>query len=131
MTSLKSNVKNILANVPRSAEVYWRLFDSSGPTLHYSGHNSLERLESFIPTWLSHAMDARQYKDEGKNLMVFATFRYWIEQVVLMGLALAGLGHEVTLTTLPPKAVLERFGSERPVSQNGGHRRSRRLCHRC
>jgi hypothetical protein len=76
----------------------------------------LERLESFIPTWLAHATDARQRSEKGKNLMVFATFRYWIEQVVLMGLALAGLGHEITLTTLPYvryKIPADRFDLQR------------------
>jgi hypothetical protein len=109
-------VKNLLANIPQSAEVYWRLFEHSGPTLHYSGHNSLERLASFIPTWLSQSTEARQNRDHGKRLMVFATFRYWIEQVVLMGFALAGLGHDITLTTLPYvryKIPADRFDLQR------------------
>jgi hypothetical protein len=31
----------------------------------------------------------------------FATLHYWIEQSAYLGLALAGMGHDVTLLTLP------------------------------
>jgi len=36
-----------------------------------------------------------------KRLLVFLTLRYWIEHGSLLSLALAGLGHEVTLAYLP------------------------------
>ncbi|MCC6987205.1 MAG: hypothetical protein IT309_12295, partial [Anaerolineales bacterium] len=36
-----------------------------------------------------------------KNVLFFATLHYWIEQSAYLGLALAGMGHDVTLLTLP------------------------------
>lgn len=37
----------------------------------------------------------------GKDILLFATLHYWIEQSAYIGLALAGLGHRTTLLTLP------------------------------
>ena len=39
--------------------------------------------------------------DRPKKVLIFVTLRYWIEHATLMGMALAGLGHEVTLAYLP------------------------------
>ena len=36
-----------------------------------------------------------------KKVLIFATLHYWIEHAALLGMALAGLGHEVTLAYLP------------------------------
>jgi hypothetical protein len=38
---------------------------------------------------------------KGKKVLFFSTLHYWIEQSAYLGLALAGLGHDVTLLTLP------------------------------
>ena len=37
----------------------------------------------------------------GKKVLFFATLHYWIEQSAYLGLALAGMGHDVMLLTLP------------------------------
>ncbi|MFT3892241.1 MAG: hypothetical protein QM730_11460 [Anaerolineales bacterium] len=37
----------------------------------------------------------------GKNILFFATLHYWIEQAAFISLVLKGLGHNVTLMTLP------------------------------
>jgi hypothetical protein len=37
----------------------------------------------------------------GKKILFFATLHYWIEQAAYISLTLAGLGHKVTLLTLP------------------------------
>jgi hypothetical protein len=37
----------------------------------------------------------------GKKILFFATLHYWIEQAAYISLTLAGLGHKVTLMTLP------------------------------
>jgi hypothetical protein len=101
MSSLKLQVKQWLSRVPVAAEAYWRWVDQAGPTLHFSGKNSLERLESHIPSWLELARHSRTEAEPGKRLAIFATFRYWIEHAVLTGLTLAGMGHDVTLAYLP------------------------------
>ena len=37
----------------------------------------------------------------GKKIFLFANLHYWIEHAALLGSALAGLGHRVTLGYLP------------------------------
>ena len=37
----------------------------------------------------------------GKKILFFATLHYWVEQSAVISLVLAGLGHKVTLLTLP------------------------------
>lgn len=101
MSSPKHQVKRWLARAPFTAKAYWRWIDQAGPTLHFSGKNSLERLASHIPSWVDTAARARAEAEPGKRLAIFATFRYWIEHAVLTGLALAGRGHDVTLAYLP------------------------------
>lgn len=101
MTSPRDGLKDLLAGIPGAAQLYWRAVDGGGPTLHFSGHNSLERLESELPAWVQVAEEARRSAPSGRRLLLFATFRYWIEHAVLTGLALHGLGHDVTLVYLP------------------------------
>jgi hypothetical protein len=43
----------------------------------------------------------RKECNAGKKVLFFATLHYWIEQSAYLGLVLAGLGHDVTLLTLP------------------------------
>jgi hypothetical protein len=34
-------------------------------------------------------------------LLLFATLHYWVEQAAMVGLALRGMGHDVTIAYLP------------------------------
>ena len=34
---------------------------------------------------------------KGKKLLLFATLHYWVEQAAMIGLALRGMGHDVTI----------------------------------
>jgi len=99
--SPKDRIKQVLATVPGAAKVYWRILDRGGPTLNFTGNHSLERLRGILPEWCAHASVACKRSSPGKDLMIFSTFRYWIEHATLLGLSLVGLGHRVTLTYLP------------------------------
>jgi hypothetical protein len=99
--STKDRLKQLLSSVPCAANVYWRAVDRGGPTLHFTRKNSLERLRSHLPEWCGTAERARKGSSTGREVMIFATFRYWIEHVALLGLTLSGFGHHVTLTYLP------------------------------
>jgi hypothetical protein len=112
----KDGIKQALATVPFSAKAYWYLVDLGGPTLHFRGLNSLERLRGMLPEWCSLVKEARAQAPSGKNLMIFATFRYWIEHATLLGLTLATQGHGLTLAYLPYakyKIPANRFDLER------------------
>ena len=49
-------------------------------------------------------------------MLIFVTLRYWIEHAALLGMALSGLGHDVTLAYLPYanwRKALNRFDLRR------------------
>ncbi len=62
---------------------------------------SLPKLEEAIGLWAEQAAASPHRHDPGKKVLVFGTLRYWVEHTSLLSLALAGLGHQVTLTYLP------------------------------
>lgn len=99
--SPKDRIKQALSVIPGAAGFYWRTLDRGGPTLNFTDNHSLERLQDVLPEWCAQASKAGRQPSTGKDLMIFGTFRYWIEHATLLGLSLAGLGHRVTLTYLP------------------------------
>jgi hypothetical protein len=94
----KLAVKNILGEVPLVAEAYWQLRQQGRPL---SKGFSLRRIQRHLPEWRQQAVEAAQEHLDGKRILIFSTLRYWIEHATLLGMALGGLGHEVTLAYLP------------------------------
>ncbi len=107
----KQTIKQILGELPYTAELYWQ-FRQGGKPLNKSF--SLRRTEQRLPLWKAQAQAARaaalqrmgQAFDslpyiEPRKVLIFTTLRYWIEHGVLLGMAAAGLGHQVTLAYLP------------------------------
>jgi hypothetical protein len=94
----KLAVKNILGEVPLVAEAYWQLRQQGRPL---SKGFSLRRLQSHLPEWRQQAIEAAQDHPDGRRILIFSTLRYWIEHATLLGMALGGLGHDVTLGYLP------------------------------
>lgn len=100
-SSIKSRIKEVLATVPIAADIYWRTFDRGGPAANFTERHSLEKLREILPEWCEQAAKARKISAPGRDVMIFSTFRYWIEHTTLLGLTLSGLGHRVSLTYLP------------------------------
>jgi hypothetical protein len=94
----KDKVKDWLGGLPLAAEVYW-YFRQPGKPLRENF--SLDRLEKHLPDWAAEAETLRQVTLAGKKILIFGTLRYWIEHTALTGMALAALGHNVTLAYLP------------------------------
>ena len=61
----------------------------------------LERLQKSLPEAVKTAEKFALLAQPGKKILFFATLHYWIEQSAYISLVLAGLGHKVTLMTLP------------------------------
>jgi hypothetical protein len=93
-----SKLKRILGEIPYTAELYWRLRQRDSETT--VGLN-LSRLKSNLPGWVEAAANARKSAPAGKKVLVFGMIHYWIEYCALLSTALAGMGHDVTLATLP------------------------------
>ncbi len=65
---------------------------------------SLRKTERALPLWRTQAEAARKTLPDaypGRRILIFCTLRYWIEHGALLGAALSGLGHEITLAYLP------------------------------
>ncbi len=95
----KKTLKRILGEVPFAAEAYWRFVQRGRPLTRSF---SLRRLEKSLPDWCAAARQTRSRAGApARNILIFVTLRYWIEHGALLGAALAGLGHAVTLAYLP------------------------------
>jgi len=94
----KRLIKQVLGELPYTAELYWQLRQQGKPI---SKSFSLRAVEKGLPVWLEQSGAARQEAQGGQNIFFFSTLRYWIEHATLTALALAGLGHDVTLAYLP------------------------------
>jgi len=91
-------LKGILGELPLTAELYWQ-FRQQGKPLNKSF--SLHRVEQKLPEWCAQVKTSRQDTPTGRRVMIFSSLRYWVEHATLLGLAMAGLGYDVTLAYLP------------------------------
>jgi hypothetical protein len=97
----KRVVKQILGDLPLTAELYWQIFQRGMPVTRGF---SLRKTERALPLWRRQAETARKNLPAdyvGRRILMFCTLRYWIEHGALLGAALSGLGHEITLAYLP------------------------------
>lgn len=95
----KQVVKNVLGQIPFTAELYWLVRQRGGPI---ASRFSLKHLQAAMPDLVADASQLRQQVPEtGKKVFIFATLHYWIEHAALLGITLAAQGHDVTLGFLP------------------------------
>src|SRR5512142_3262655 len=94
----KEVVKQLLGEVPFTAELYWLLRQRGKPL---QSRFSLKHLQAELPNLISEAEQLRKDAPAGRKVFIFATLQYWIEQSALLGIALAAQGHKVTLGYLP------------------------------
>ena len=89
-------LKDLLAKIPYSAELY----DALRPGRPQTRYN-LSQLEGSLPAALEQVRPFAQKAPLGKRIILFASLHYWVEQAAIIGLALRGLGHNVTVAYLP------------------------------
>src|SRR5512142_2481787 len=98
----KEVVKQLLGEVPFTAELYWLLRQRGRPL---QSRFSLKHLQAELPDLVQQAQALRaEYitnASAGRKVFIFATLHYWIEHTALLGIALAAQGHKVTLGYLP------------------------------
>ncbi len=98
--------------MPLTAETYWALRQRKHPT----GGVNLEKLRRALPRWRAQAAASPLRRGAGRRVLLFSMLNYWTEHAALLGLALAGLGHRVTLACLPYanwQKPLDRFDRRR------------------
>jgi hypothetical protein len=94
----KSILRNLLGDLPFTAELDWMLRSRHRAR---NDHFNLDRLQKSLPAARATVEAFARNAKPGRNVLFFATLHYWVEQSAFLGLALAGLGHKVTLLTLP------------------------------
>lgn len=90
------SVKDILSKIPYSADLYDAL-RRSRPRTRYN----LEQLQAHLPSAVEQIRPLAEKSSGGKRILLFATLHYWVEQAAIVGLALRGMGHDVTIAYLP------------------------------
>lgn len=95
---MSDKIKTYLGQFPLSAEIYW---DVLGRQKTWLSHYELDGIKSVLPEAVAEVQAYQRKTEEPKKVCIFATLHYWIEQSVLVALALAGQGHDVTLAWLP------------------------------
>ena len=98
---MNKTLRNFLGELPLAAELDYILRQSRNRAR--KDHYNLHRLEKSLPKMAKVAAPfaASAPAPFGKKILFFATLHYWVEQSAVISLALAGLGHKVTLLTLP------------------------------
>ena len=94
----RKTIKRILGEIPYTAELYWHLVQRHKP---WQAHFNLDLLESVLPQAVEQAQVHLSQEETGKQVFIFSSLHYWIEFSALLGVALAGMGHDVTLSFLP------------------------------
>jgi len=101
---ISHRLKEFLGVLPYTAELYWQLRQPGKPV---TPRFDLHRLKKHLPEWRDSAIEATQ-KGDGewdatprRRVLMFATQRYWIEHVTLLGMALAAQGHKVMVAYTP------------------------------
>lgn len=93
----KQAMKEILGEIPLTAEFYWLIRQRGKPISRFS----LKRLQTALPELREQAAASGNPLNTGKKIFIFATLHYWVEHATILGLALAGQGHRVSLGFLP------------------------------
>jgi hypothetical protein len=94
----KTSLRNFIGELPLAAELDYALRQKNRAR---KDHYNLGRLAKSLPQAVAQAKPFIETAQPGKNILFFATLHYWIEQAAHISVVLAGLGHKVTLMTLP------------------------------
>jgi hypothetical protein len=94
----KESIKNFIGRIPFSVELYWLLHQGGRPP---ESRFRLKSLQAALPQACSELKPYAELAGIGRQVFIFATLHYWIEHATILGLALAGQGHRVTLGYLP------------------------------
>ncbi|MCX6067665.1 MAG: hypothetical protein NT121_18230, partial [Chloroflexi bacterium] len=84
-------IKVYLAKIPYSADLYDAI-RGGRPQTRYN----LSQLEKALLAAVEQARPFIEKAPKGRKIVLFATLHYWVEQAAIVGLALRGLGHDVT-----------------------------------
>jgi hypothetical protein len=91
-----SSIKHLLGQIPYTADLYDAI-RKGRPRTRYN----LEQLATHLPAAVQQVRPFAEKASKGKKLLLFANLHYWVEQAAIIGLALRGMGNDVTIAYLP------------------------------
>lgn len=98
----KGEVKEALGKLPFLPEIYWQVFHQGKPL---SKKASLQSLQKKIPQWKAEArlvLNGLVFsRNHRQRIVLFSSYKLWMQHSALLAMALACLGHSVTLAFLP------------------------------
>lgn len=97
MPNYKEAIRNILGEIPLTAEFYYELKKKNQPFTRYS----LKNIQANLPQMLKDIEAGKKECAEPKKVFVFASLHYWIEHAATVALYISALGHHVTFGYLP------------------------------
>ena len=97
MSQGRSRLKDLLGESKFAAELDYKLRRQGKPV----GGFHMRKLDAALPGWVQEVKTSPYLDNPGKQVFIFCTLHYWVEHAALLGLALRGLGHQVTLAFLP------------------------------
>lgn len=97
MPNYKETFRNILGEIPLTAEFYYELKKKNQPFTRYS----LKNIQANLPQMLSDIEKNKKSCDDPKKIFVFTSLHYWIEHAATVALYFSAFGHDVTFGYLP------------------------------
>ncbi len=97
MPNYKEAIRNILGEIPLTAEFYYELKKKNQPFTRYS----LKNIQANLPQMLKDIEAGKKECAAPKKVFVFASLHYWIEHAATVALYISALGHDVTFGYLP------------------------------
>ncbi|HEY5159250.1 MAG TPA: hypothetical protein VII93_14910 [Anaerolineales bacterium] len=94
----KTLIKDLIGNIPFTAEIDWALRHRDQKI---QSRFNLTVLETRLPEYLAQVAPHANSDPAARKVFFFASSHYWIVHTALCGLALRGLGYDVTLGYLP------------------------------
>ncbi len=93
---MAAGLKDMLGRVPMAVDLYDAV-RGGRPRTRYK----LEQLAAHLPAAVEEMRPFAAQAPRGRRVLLCATLHYWIEQAVMVGLVLRGMGHDVTIAYLP------------------------------
>ncbi|MBQ4513600.1 MAG: hypothetical protein II969_11460 [Anaerolineaceae bacterium] len=97
MPNYKETFRNILGEIPLTAEFYYELKKKNQPFTRYS----LKNIQANLPQMLTDIEKNKKTCDDPKKIFVFTSLHYWIEHAATVALYFSAFGHDVTFGYLP------------------------------
>jgi hypothetical protein len=101
--SVRRQAKKILGDFPPTGEISRLLFQRK-----HIGYYSMSTLEKHADEFAKIVQAANRLGQHGKKIFLFGAQYYWIEYCTVLGLALAAMGHRITVGYVPYPKVFQR-----------------------